>query len=249
METEDVVLWRYLTLDKFLAMITEGRLYFARLDSFDDPDEGFCKVLRPESKGEDLTGNPAAQLFSGLGTHLQENLPGIVRTCVFASCWCSSTTEAELLWKQYAPGGVVVKSSTKRFWASLAQGELEDPKSQLRLQCIAYSPDIRGDSRNTFDLTNGKIPLAYNTWMTPAFVKSAFYEHDREWRAAIFANDPVIGDRPGLSIRFDIQALAEAVYVSPFAPTFLVDTLRTLIYALRLDINVYQSKFAGRLRT
>jgi hypothetical protein len=128
---------------------------------------------------------------------------------------------------------VVVKSSTKRFWASLAQGELEDPKSQLRLQCIAYSPDIRGDSRNTFDLTNGKIPLAYNTWMTPA----------------IFANDPVIGDRPGLSIRFDIQALAEAVYVSPFAPTFLVDTLRTLIYALRLDINVYQSKFAGRLRT
>ena len=36
----DIVIWRYLSLDKFLFMLNEEKLYFARQDCFFDSFEG-----------------------------------------------------------------------------------------------------------------------------------------------------------------------------------------------------------------
>lgn len=41
----DIVLWKYMSLSKFLYLLNTHSLYFCRLDCFDDPFEGSLSLL------------------------------------------------------------------------------------------------------------------------------------------------------------------------------------------------------------
>ena len=46
----DFVIWRYLSLEKFLSLLVRGELYFSRLDKLDDILEGHCTVVPPNGE-------------------------------------------------------------------------------------------------------------------------------------------------------------------------------------------------------
>ena len=42
---DDAFVWRYMSLEKFLALLASGRLHLTRLDQFIDPFEGRSRLV------------------------------------------------------------------------------------------------------------------------------------------------------------------------------------------------------------
>jgi hypothetical protein len=89
------IVWRYMTLPKFLDLVQTSEQYFARLDKLDDPDE---HALVTAACRRDVN-------------HAET---------VYANCWFLSDEESATMWPKYAgETGVAVQSSKTRLVAAL----------------------------------------------------------------------------------------------------------------------------------
>jgi hypothetical protein len=104
--SDDTVLWRYLDLERFLALLDSSALYLCRLDKFRDKWEGTWPV----------------QFVSGLADRIPEHrakeflsTSDALRRVHFVSCWHASSYESAALWSQYSRGsGIALRSSVTR---------------------------------------------------------------------------------------------------------------------------------------
>ncbi len=84
---DDVKIWRYLSIEKFLSLIVNSGLYFSRLDQFEDQWEGsWPKALIdfPAFKSKEVL-NQIKMLISAYNKTL------------FVNCWCMSEYESNLM--------------------------------------------------------------------------------------------------------------------------------------------------------
>jgi len=111
---DDAIVWRYMNLEKLLALLATDRLFLSRLDRVRDPWEGVwpdsvVNGLKRSLKPEHLT----AFLESSEG----------LKTSMFVSCWHEGAHESAALWSQYAAGaGLAVKSSIARIKRAISGG-------------------------------------------------------------------------------------------------------------------------------
>lgn len=92
----DIVLWKYMSLSKFLYLLNTHSLYFCRLDCFDDPFEGSLSLL---DKG----------LFRCTDENRQYWEREVKRH--YASCWIKSDHELNLMWNSYGKDGIAIKTN------------------------------------------------------------------------------------------------------------------------------------------
>ena len=241
---DPVAIWRYMSVEKFLAVLSDRALYFARLESLLDIYEGHCRVLKFEPDGSEISASEKA--ISEVSIHLEATLPDTVKGRVYVNCWFAANDESELMWHRYAHSGIAIRSTSQRFLAALDRDALED-KRQFRFEPVHYSENILAEHRNTFDMRGGVVSLDYNDWMRPAFVKASYYMQESEWRAAVYTDYQSTEGSSGIQLPVDIERLIEAVYVSPFAPSYLATTLRSILLRLQVDVAVCPSKISIRL--
>ena len=105
-ESQDVVIWRFMNMDKFRDLMATNKLYFCRADKLNDEHEG----LPPEKYLSSLFGlNPLLlpdlhRLDSYLGTLAQ------FRESLYISCWHLFRNETDKMWKEYGDDGVAICS-------------------------------------------------------------------------------------------------------------------------------------------
>jgi hypothetical protein len=87
---DGVVLWRYMDLGKFLAMLRGERLYFNRLREFPDPWEG--KLVAALAVYPHLDREVLKQLYAWCGRK------------VGVSCWHEGCGESVAMWRLYTAG-------------------------------------------------------------------------------------------------------------------------------------------------
>jgi len=223
----EVGIWRYMDVARFLALINEKSLYFARLHELGDPWEGVW------------TWPASDQILSGQNGEFNGSAVYKFNSTALISCWHENERESVAMWRLYVSGreGVAVKTTVGNLLKVLKAPSVRQPTiGRVRYEDASYTPcaaDYEG------------IPKA--EWFL--FRKNPGFEHEREIRAviydphnsadnalhdAIFApNGPSLSAQcsPGEALPVDLSILIERIVVSPDFPKWAVGCLQKAVDA------------------
>lgn len=208
------IIWRYMTLARFLELVRSRRLFFCRASKLEDRFEGSI----PRVVNATLETWSAQYPFMDASDQMRNER--IKNRDMFAiNCWHVSDYESLAMWNQYGgTEGVAIRSSVERLTRALTRRLQRDDHLWHeiyvgRVNYIDYAVDEfpRGD------------PLA------PFIYKRKCYEHEKELRAvtpishsaelAKFSRWPTefeLNDI-GIAIPVELSTLIEAIHVSPTA--------------------------------
>lgn len=231
-------LWRYMDLGKFIHLISTGKLYFASADSFEDPFEGakgnverkeewdrFCldflrEAIRtvPGATQEMLAPDHIEKESQRLLTELNQS-GSWQRQHKFISCWHCNPYESEAMWKLYSVNtrnAVAVQTTASHLYDAL------DRNPRIEIGKVKYI-----DYNNRFSSINGSC-----------WYKRKSFEHEREVRAIVTNYDTF---SKGLLIPVDLTALIDCLFISPYAPKWFEEVVRSVVEKYEINIPVVYS--------
>ena len=236
----DQKLWRFMDFAKFISLLEDKALYFARADKLGDPFEGAAGIRERQPVWENFyrqffreavetapgqtTPPPPGQLDKEAERLLAEMRRGtdddLKRT--FANCWHSNAVESEALWRLYCPPphpGVVVNTTARALIESFG------PDADIELGFVQYL-----DFRTAFAGPYERV-----------FSKRKSLSHEAEVRAVI-SNRSLKDPPAGMLVQVDLTVMVQAVVPSPFAPYWLHDLVDRTLKRHGLDLPVRESE-------
>jgi hypothetical protein len=226
--------WRYLSFTKFLALLEDRAVYFARSDRVGDPWEGSLPRANQQLRSDGAVEFAITELKGAVPLSPQERQALIGRT--YLSCWSLGTGESVALWKAFAPGrdGVVIRSTVQSL-ADVFEAETRD---------------ILGGTVSYVDYVWDHIPDADP--VTPFFHKRPAFEYERELRALIQmpSMGPAETEAPpsgplSLAIPVAVDQLITQVRLSPWADEWLLRLAQGLARRYELAAPVQPSELVG----
>jgi hypothetical protein len=223
-------LWRYMTLSKLLHLLKTSRAFFCRADKLEDPFEGSWPVRNIEARVAWFkTQGIPAENHAAIATFIRDQVSQAALWC-----WHQSEHESAAMWRGYLKSdeGVAVRSTFGRLRDSLT-----DAREKVRISVVRYL-DF---DRDLIDLPGGEFNVI------ASFVhKRKSYEYERELRAMVwYPGEDHLSPRQkgerGLLIPVHLDALVEAIYVAPSAPTWFAELTEDLVHHLGLTAPVRQS--------
>ena len=235
----DAVLWRYMDFTKFVSLLEKQSLFFARADRLGDPFEGsYSKVneaLRPIFV-QRVFGDK--EIPEGTLEHMAD---GIERTrrSILINCWHQSTYESAAMWRLYArqEDGIAIKTDFNSFKDSFTCDQ------SIYIGSVSY-----------VDYKTDFIPEGNN--FTRYLHKRKSFEHEHEVRA-ISSRFPspdsddvsmqLYHDRiSGAYYEVDLSLLIKKVIVSPFAPDWFLELVKSVTARYNFRFSVIRSTQADK---
>lgn len=218
---DDARIWRYMTPTVFLSMLLGRALFFATLDSFEDPFEGVPPpaVLEAARKDRDPHSPDARRRLDAWRSMIER-----CRATVCASCWHLGDEESEAMWKLYGryEDGLAIVTT------------LQAIRTTFRDQDVAGGlVDYSGR-----DFEPGDADENLLRWAT---TKRPSYRHENEFRL-LARRDAGAGEAPGgVPVPIDPEALIEEVVLSPRMESWQVHLFRSLLDRLAFRRPVRES--------
>lgn len=209
---ENIRVWRYLDVAKFIWLLQNQKLLLTRTDLFSDPHEGSIpkmnsKILEKQFL-EDLKDADSLRDLIAFRQRLKQ--------FTYVSCWHMNEHESEAMWRLYCGlrDGVAIQTTYQRLKQSLS-------KPGVHIGLVSY-----------FDFDRDCIPI--NILYYPFMSKRMAFAHEREVRILKAflseAGDMRLKNTPaGFPLPWDVQSVAEAVYVHPYAPTWYFDVITAIV--------------------
>lgn len=221
---EDAVIWRYMDLAKFLALLERRALFFARMTALRDPFEG--QLTRPavERMRAMPSTHPEAE-HKRLSQIVEHNLGTASRApeLICVSCWHENPVESAAMWELYIPSGqgIAVRSTFSKFKASFTS-----PKPDV------WGGLIRYVDYESFDVDSSNL---FNS----GILKRLSFEHEREFRGFVLEGGP---STTGVEVPVEVEMLVELVLVSPASPPWYADLIGEVSKRYSLTAPVLQSE-------
>lgn len=223
---EETELWRHVALAKFVSLLEERALWFARLDTLGDPYEGFPPKhifddLWTIPEGADRAERTRRLEVARHNTRAYSETPRLL----YLSCWHAAPVESAAMWRLYSAtgDGVAIRTTVGRLGGSLRVPEdLVEGSIHGGLVRYVGFETYRTESFNVLD------------WGT---LKRESFRHEEEFRLLTFSGR----QPPGLAIPIDVAAMATEIWVSPTAPEWYCDLVSKLCRRYGLDVPVRQS--------
>jgi len=215
---DETVLWRYVSLAKFVSMLKSRAIFFSRADRLGDPHEGAVSPLDNEEWAAALE-----RLLEGIADH-EEAIAELstvrerARRWVYVNSWFASHTESAAMWDLYAAGGEGVAVQTTFGRLKSALNASEQIVFAGRVSYVDYQSAAIHD------------PEA----VAPFFYKREAFAHEQEVRAAIFELPPSQDggfpldddDNPvGLEIEVSLWSVIERIYTPPGAAEWFTEAI------------------------
>jgi hypothetical protein len=220
--------WRYMDLARYLSLLEESALHFARADQMADTWEGSYgprnQELRPGLYGEHyemmMASVPSRRQFMRQRFHM--------------NCWHLAEFESAAMWDIYQREGrgVAVRST----WGALTSSiRAERDVFGARVKYVDYNKTFIPE-RNAFD----------------AFLyKRESFSHEREVRLIMMTGldgrqstiDPE-PEAPVLPVAVELQKLVQDVFVAPDAPQWIGDVVEKVTARYGYGFKVRQSDLA-----
>lgn len=239
------VIWKYMSLAKFVDLLKTKELFFCRADLFEDKFEGASPIadfyLRQQVLEQIRTlsvGSETLKVSDGkqwIEVGKGEDLNFIfeeARTMHFINCWHKNKEESEAMWKLYLQGneGVAIQSTVNDLIDSIDKTD-----KYVMFDNVEY---INYESMNIPQFLTNKYQ-----WTAQYFIKRNHYSHEKEYRAVIRKIDfnkvkekeGVVYDKDkqienkGLKVDVDLQTLIKGVYVSPMSAPYFREIVDDLI--------------------
>lgn len=224
------ILWRYLDLAKFLALLEHSALYFVRSDMLGDPYEGHDLYLARRLLDETKEGADPSEETLGLAIAAEA-----FRYIVHVSCWHQSPHESEAMWTQYASKerGIALRTTFR----------------DLRDSFVGHDTIYVGEIQY-FDLD--KYLLKADNRLLPHVYKRLSFSHENETRAYLlhtpegvepFRQLDALRESPrGHYVKVDLATLVKEIVVSPLADNWFVEIVEAVARRYRLDAQVSKSR-------
>src|SRR2546422_5996879 len=223
---EDTAIWGYMSFAKYVSLLRERALFFARADLLRDKFEGSISRVNL-AKPSELEPEVAKVIRSMTSKALQD-----FTSLVMLSCWCMGEIESVGLWERYAPGpeGIAVKSTYNR----------------LR-NCFSSKLSVAIGKVTYLDYEKDEVPV--DTVFAPFFCKRKNFEDEHELRAGVHAVSGEPGTmrpvRAGAYVPVNLDTLVDAVYVAPEAPEWILEVVRSVTKLHGLGKEVKRSGISG----
>lgn len=229
---------------KFVALLADQALFFARADLLGDPFEGSTTKVNKE-------------FLRSFYKHPQrgENLEGIHQTLAqfslkntAVSCWHMNEHESAAMWKLYLKmeEGIAIRST----FARLERSFQPDDGVPKNMEHTIFAGEVRYLDYDTdsMDMTSSYAPFMH---------KKVSFNHEREVRAVISclpmqglpitsgtSLDSLACSFPngGVSVSVDLQTLVERVYIAPRVKPWFVKLVKSVIQTYGFAFPVQQSR-------
>ena len=231
--------WRYLTFPKYVSMMVYSALWFAKLKTLLDADEGAMPAIAAREMTEEflqlefIKSNPSftEQIRNSSRQNVEDG-----RELTVANCWFCSEEESLAMWQEYAGDEGVAVVSTINL---LSQHVYCDPRLASLIGRVQY-----------VDLNlHGMSHYEANQVGERAFLKGIHFAAEREVRMTTMSirgpmcvnldgsdmrPDQYSGpgmnnfDNPGLYIKADLRKLITRTVLCPNAPAFLEHLVRRI---------------------
>src|SRR6266498_340739 len=223
-------IWRYMDFTKFVSLLENQGLFFARSTHLDDPFEGSYsranERLRPIVYEKiEVSAEVLAQMFKSQSDFGRWN-----RQWVMVNSWHMNEGESAAMWKLYAKTdeAVCIQSTYERLRRCL-----DDTVYISVVQYIDYEVDWMPEG-NVF---------------YPFLHKRKSFEHERELRAIIWQlpvkdeqiDRGAVPNDAGVWKQVELGELIEAVYVAPTAPSWFHSLVQGVSMRYNLGKKVVQS--------
>lgn len=103
MVPDDIIMWKYMSVESFLLLIRNQQLHFHRIDDFEDKEEGMMPAIDKEH-------------FPFITeSDIERN-----RKRTYVCSWIKSAHELSLMWQTYGNEGVAIKTTARDIRKALA---------------------------------------------------------------------------------------------------------------------------------
>jgi hypothetical protein len=257
------VLWRYLSLDKFIDLVASRSLYFSPLESYAKTDrfegylprvamdaiasisrrfrneqlaviETFTKKLPPE----------AAPNIERMRATMDEFMPSAraayqnVVACTMVNCWYKNLHESEGMWSLYSRNGVAIRATVGSLKAAIGTDESD---REIHIGAVKYV-DFSDESLKPSDCLTDDGHLM-------GMVKRIAYAHENEVRMCLSPERDfrahVILKPASTRVSVSLDDLLTKVVISPFAEGALEAYVRAVFGWARLDETILSKSTLG----
>lgn len=217
----DTVIWKYLDLAKYLALLRTRNLHLAPTTEFCDRYEGDIGVVQKKA------------LVRAHGQERYEELMEkyrFLRERTYVSCWTENEFESDAMWRIYTGAiyGVAIRSTYGRLRDVFA--DARKPNTGL----VTYIGRV-----NYVDFSNELLNL--ESYHLPFFYKRRSFEHEREVRMVLqdlSAIDQTVEAPPSHAVsltRDELNGLISSLHLSPGAPNWFKALVRDVNFDYGLD--------------
>lgn len=209
---DNIVIWRYMSLEKFLSLIENEELYFCRVDLFEDKHEATLPIIDKKNF-----------YYSEENKNYWEN----ERKRHFVNCWIESPHELSLMWTAYAKNGVAIKSSVGNLKSSF-----NDSFENIYLSRVKYIDYDNESSQSTY------APLNV---LKLVFTKRSLFKQENEIRLLHSDYENKDRDIKGKSIKVDINVLIDEIVTSPNTDDNFLNLIKTYLNSKGINKKITSS--------
>lgn len=250
----DNYLWKYMDIHKFLYLIREKKLFFTRLDGFEDSIEGASEeLLRDRAKTELFLKikNPNPAIYPNEDSFIKERnkyieyLKEIDEEILFlqkqqyASCWFLSERESYAMWKLYSnPESVAV-----RFKPSLLLEEIE--RSVQNHPSHLYVDKIVGNVVEYRPLWPFEFDMSKYVEFKQEYVglrKDTSFSSENEYRL-LAIKSPNVGDHPCFELKLEgLFDLDFKIVTHPKMQVWMHDNIASVLKTYGIENKLMKSE-------
>ncbi|MDP3266851.1 MAG: DUF2971 domain-containing protein [Sulfuricurvum sp.] len=221
----ELKIWRYMDLTKFISLLSNKALYFASPEVFDDPyefylpdsdNEHLSKVKKDVLEGIERDNSKISEMpfIKKMIEQAQdksiETESSEFRKKYGVSCWHINEYENDALWKIYSNQGqgIAIETTSERLQAA------------LKYKYPITFGKVRYENYDKSKFQQGHIH-------TFGFIKRKAFEYEKEYRAVV----KLIKEEDynnGCLIDVDLDKLVEKIHISPLMPKYFLDSVKYL---------------------
>ena len=215
---DNATLWKFMDLPKFLNILN-GKLYFNRLNNFEDVYEGTYPKYNECNRDK---------MYAD-GTRIPEELYNqvmmIAQNHMYVSCFHNSRSETAFMWKLYGKDdGIAIKTTGKRLKASF------DPSEE-----IVHISEVTYIDYNRSFMPEGNL-------MYLGTHKRKSFQAEKEYRCIVLDDKKIHDNEKGLLIDIDLEQLFMGVYISPYAPDYMFADIKRILQDRGIKSDVRKSQ-------
>jgi hypothetical protein len=236
--------WRYVDFAKFLDLLFRQEQFFVSGKKLreTDPHEGFFTI-------DDLFND--FQQYPEIHNEIKRIAEETHSENLYINCWHINDTDSDAMWKLYSQTdrGVAIQSTLKKLKSSFQDEPQRVDITKVRY--VDYS-NAKISNKNIIDMFSAKQNSYKHEEELRVFVFNVAMIHDKIFEVngqkfEFHAHDenryqPIRGEN-GIYVKTKITELIEKIYVSPRAPSWFVDLVKSMVKTYGIDDNlVEQSK-------
>ena len=229
------VIWRYMELWKFQAMLQKNSVFFSRADKQSDNLEGEHPegmLAELERKFRDGIPSNDGHTYTFREWHMQKEIPSRL-----ISCWSVGPNESQRMWTEFTntKESVVIRSTIER----LKNCFHDKAEPVVRIGRVRY-----GEEENR--LPRSRFQWKVNFWLYAFFAKKDSLRWQNEVRAIVNIarrkQDRLAHSETGCYVNADLKQLVESVWIHPQSPPGFMDQVGDDLARCGFgNVEIYQS--------